>query len=556
MFGRFEYITDLQYKVKRQQHELDLFRTGEKYIRMNSEFRKVFAENNREIKRLTLELAAAHAETVTVRNYWFQVFEDLQVEHAKEIHRQERAKKDIEERALRAERRVDKLKEENLALRRERYDIETELEEERGKNQKLTVQINRNYENSSIPSSQKPDRKKIPNNREKTGKKPGGQPGHKGHGRKKQVPTNVIEIPPPKEYLNNPNYELTDIEKRRQMVGINVILNVEEYVTLVFRHKKTKQLVYADFPAGVNNDVNYDSSIKAFAFLLNNYCNVSIDKVREFMSDLTGGALEISKGMINGLSQEFSKKSETEQKNIFFNLVGAPVLNEDFSTGKVNGKNVQIFCCATPKEAGYFAKEHKGHQGVEGTPAELNQNIHVHDHDITFYSYGRLHQECLIHILRYLLNSIENEKNLTWSSEMRKLLQEMIHYRNSMKSEEDFDVSKVQAFEERFDQVLDIADKEYEYEPPTKYYDDGYKLSVRLRKYRDECLLFLHDKRVPPDNNLVERLLRVFKRKLRQVMTFRSFDSLDYLCQSLTVIASLRNSNENFYESVADVFSA
>lgn len=555
MFGHFEYMTNLQYKVKSLQHELDLLGSGEKYIQMNKKFQALLTEKDREIERLRLELAAARAETVTVRNHWFQVFEDIQAEHAKEMHRQERIMKNLEERTLKAKRRADELKDKNLALKRELYATLTLLEEERGKNQKLTAQINRDYENSSIPSSQKPNRKKIVNNREKTDKKPGGQPGHEGHCRKRQQPTTVIEIPPPEEYLNNPDYELTVLEKRRQKIGISVVLNVEEYFTLVFRHKKTGRLVYADFPAGVDNDVNYDSSIKAFAFLLNNYCNVSIDKVRKFMSDITGDALELSKGMINNLSREFSQKSKPEQKKAFLNLVGAPVLNEDFTTAKVNGKNANVFCCATPNEAAYFAREHKGHEGVKGTPAELNPNTHVHDHDITFYNYGRLHQECLVHILRYLKGSVENEKNLTWNAKMRALIQEMFHYRNSLKAEEDFNAEIVQEFENRFDQILDIAKKEYEYEPPTKYYMDGFNLSVRLKKYRDACLLFLHDKSVPPDNNLCERLLRIFKRKLKQVMTFRSFDSLDYLCQSLTVFALLRSHNINFYKSVADVFT-
>jgi len=54
---------------------------------------------------------------------------------------------------------------------------------------------------------------------------------------------------------------------------------------------------------------------------------------------------------------------------------------------------------------------------------------------------------------------------------------------------------------------------------------------------------------------LSERLLRILKRKMRQVMTFRSFDSLDYLCQSLTVLALLRVKNENFFNRVAEVFN-
>ena len=69
MLGNFGFTSNLQYKVRSLQHELELFRTGEKYIQMSVEFRSVFAERNREIARLRNELAAAHAETVDVREH-------------------------------------------------------------------------------------------------------------------------------------------------------------------------------------------------------------------------------------------------------------------------------------------------------------------------------------------------------------------------------------------------------------------------------------------------------------------------------------------------------
>lgn len=550
----FGYVTNLQYKVKSLTSKVKSYESGEKYVTMTTDFKRQLAAKDREIKKHKSKIADARRETVTVRNNWIQVIDDLQAEQAGEMQKKDRMIEALEKRALRAEKRVDELKDENLELKRECYAVKTELEEERNKNKKLIAQINRDHENSSIPSSEKPNRKPITNNREKSGRAPGGQPGHKGHGRKKQTPTKVIELPTPGKYANNPDYEPTGREVRRQRVGLRVLPYTEEYVAVEYKNKKTGKLVYADFPAGLENDVNYDGSVKAFAFLLNNYCNVSIDKTREFLSDLTNGALQISKGMIWGLSKEFSEKSKAEQTKAFLNLVAAPVLHVDFTTAKVNGKNVNVAVCATPQEAAYYAREKKGHEGVKGTPAELNPNILVHDHDRTFYNYGSLHQECLIHILRYLLDSIQNEEHLTWNMKMRELLREMIHYRNSLKPDEDLDPVKVKDFVERYGQILDIADEEYEYEPPSKYYNKGYNLKERLREFKEAHLLFLHDKNVPTNNNLAERLLRIFKRKQRQVMSFRSFESLEFLCKSLTILARLRNDNANLYENVSYIF--
>ena len=136
----------------------------------------------------------------------------------------------------------------------------------------------------------------------------------------------------------------------------------------------------------------------------------------------------------------------------------------------------------------------------------------MHDHDVTFYNYGLIHQECLRHILRYLVGSTQNEPHLKWNDQMHSLLQEMLHYKNGIGSN-DFDPDIVSEFENRYDEILEIARIEYENEPPSDYYRGGYNLYRRLVEYKDSALLFLHDKRVPFNNSLAERLARTHKRK-------------------------------------------
>ena len=75
--------------------------------------------------------------------------------------------KKMEKRALDAEKQRDDALDKAKEIRLQYYETAAELEEERGKNLKLRAQINRDYENSSIPSSKSIKRKKIANSRKK-----------------------------------------------------------------------------------------------------------------------------------------------------------------------------------------------------------------------------------------------------------------------------------------------------------------------------------------------------------------------------------------------------
>jgi hypothetical protein len=149
---------------------------------------------------------------------------------------------------------------------------------------------------------------------------------------------------------------------------------------------------------------------------------------------------------------------------------------------------------------------------------------------------------------------MENEPSLSWNIKMWELIQKMIHYRNSLSLDELPDKIKVIELETEYLEILAIAKAEYEYEPPSNYYKEGYNLYKRLEKYKNNHLLFLNDVRVPANNNLSERLARALKRKQRQVMSFRSFNSMGYFCNSMSVMSLLTAQNKNLYNSVKTIF--
>ena len=132
----FEYITNLQYKVKILTDKVKSFESEERYTVMLSKFKQQLNASRRENARLKKDLEKAHRQLTTIRRYSQEVHEDLEKENAKDS-----AKKDGEieklkdelaaEKAAHAETK-DKLRDETMI----KYQVMTELEEEKEKNRK------------------------------------------------------------------------------------------------------------------------------------------------------------------------------------------------------------------------------------------------------------------------------------------------------------------------------------------------------------------------------------------------------------------------------------
>ncbi len=363
-------------------------------------------------------------------------------------------------------------------------------------------------------------------------------------------------MPTPEEFYDEEKYRPTGNTARRQLVKIYMVMDVVEYEAEEFICIHTGKKAHAKFPQNVTDDVTYDGTVKAIAYLLNNGKNVSIAGTRDFLKEISGGDLNLSTGMICNLSREFSKKTQKERSEIFHQLLASPVLNADFTFGRVDGSTRAVMITAADDLVLYQAREKKGHEGVKGSPVELYGNILVSDHESTFHNYGSKHQECLVHVERYLRSSIENEPDRKWNSKMLEWIKETIHYRNGLIREGTVpDKDKVDAFENKYSEILKEGMDEYKNIPPDDYFRDGYNLCCRMAKQKDDYTLFLHDLRVPPTNNNAERAARKYKRKSAQVTGFRSVSGQEYYCDGLSILTTLRARGENLFEALSTRFN-
>lgn len=228
---RFDYdhVTNLEYKVRAQKLRIREFESGERYAKLKKQHGTELRKKDSEIGRLKKELASANARIITNRNHFMEAMEDVLKEKEDLRLEMERKLKKEQEHRYKAEARIDEVMD-RLSRKQEKLDeAYARIEELEGQITKLTAQVNCSYENSSKPSSQCPNHKKIENSREKSDRPRGAQPGHKGHTAKLQEPTEEdIWIPDPEEFTQNPDqYKPTGDYVYHQVVGLRMELVVQ-----------------------------------------------------------------------------------------------------------------------------------------------------------------------------------------------------------------------------------------------------------------------------------------------------------------------------------------
>ena len=470
-----------------------------------------------------------------------------------------RAIRELEEKLEAEKKKTNRLKDMNSKLRERNENLEGEvdglkakIEELEEMNDKLRAQLNKNSRNSSWSTSHdKPWEKKVQNNREKSGLKPGGQKGHAGHRRKapSEKPSQVIDLYVPDEEIKKRGLKDTGEVITKRVIGIRLATVVRQYNFHVYKDRNGKK-VHAPFPEELGgNEVQYDESVKAFLYYLIMTCNVSIRNARDMLCSLTGGSVAPSVGFIQGLLEEFSLKSIPERESIFNSLVDTSRMHSDFTGARVNGKNCQVLICCDDENALYTLRDAKGFKGINGSPVEFFKGLLYHDHDRTFYNYGSSHQECLVHIRRYLKGVIELESDAQWAKDMINLLDEMTGLDPMLRE------GKAEGYTKRYMEILEGGLEWYELNPPSKIMRDGVLLCQRMWKYSSDILRFLSDPEIETNNNSAERHLRVFKRKLHQMTTFRSKPGGEDICAGLSVIQTSKSRGHDAYSLIEETFS-
>ena len=117
-----------------------------------------------------------------------------------------------------------------------------------------------------------------------------------------------------------------------------------------------------------------------------------------------------------------------------------------------------------------------------------------------------------------------------------------------------FEKEKIEEYEREYDAILELAREENKHIKSSYYRTKKAKpLYNRLLKYKKNHLYFIKNFRVPFDDNLSERDLRIFKNKTKISGGFRSMEGARHYVNALSIIKSSIKRNINPYESIQSV---
>jgi transposase len=368
----------------------------------------------------------------------------------------------------------------------------------------------KNSGNSSIPPSKDENRpKRNQSLRKSSGKKPGGQHGHKGKTLEMtDSPDEIIKIEP--DYCQCCGESLTTLPGRksesRQIVDIPPIQALfTEYQ--VFKKKcPCGHVTVPDFPQGVTSPIAYGSNIEALTGYFHARQYLPFARMQEMFNDIFN--INISEGGIHCLLNRFADKVSPVYELIRQRVEQGKVVGTDETGGKVNGKKHWFWTWQTPRHTYIAHSDNRGAVTINTHfPNGFPQSTLVHDAwRAQISTTAKSHQACLSHLQRELkyLNQLYPENK--WGNKFLLLLYGSIEFERKMKPPDyegkNTERDKIMG---RFNHLL--------LNPPSQEHKELYTFYKRMVRDQQHIFTFLFIPEVPPDNNASERAVRNIKVK-------------------------------------------
>lgn len=428
----------------------------------------------------------------------------------------------------------------------------------------LEAQLAKNSSNSSKPPSSDGLKKppKTASQRGTSGKKPGGQKGHKGRTLEQvKVPDHVVTHLPGEcggcglslqEVIGN-------LVERRQ------VFELPEPKVEVTEHRieeKTcpccSSISKGYFPKNVTAPVQYGERIQALAVYFTHQHFLPSDRLSQMFQDIFG--IGISPATCANVDQKLFFQLEPFEANLKEHLISSDTLHFDETGMRCNKKLHWIHVASSSFATFYGIHTKRGKEAIDdfGILPSFRGNA-IHDHWFPYFSYEQaIHSLCNIHHLRELTFVHEHEKE-EWAKEMKDFLIRAKKLVETHSSSDSLPAEQIKALEKEYGKiVLNGLEYHLNLTPLPKGKRGKQKQRVGknlLNRLSDKCecvLRFIKDFSVPFTNNLGEQDIRMIKLKHKISGCFRKIERGKIFCRIRSYISTSRKQGWRIWNAISN----
>lgn len=422
------------------------------------------------------------------------------------------------------------------------------------------------HNSSKPPSSDPPFRKPPPRSQRKvSGRKPGGQRGHKGATR---------------AFVDNPDHHVVialkgpgECGRCQSQIPVEMTPEWRQVFELVIRREVTEYRAVvgscacgrthrSDFPEAISAPVQFGPSVSAFAVYLTQSQLLPFERTTTMLEELAG--IAISPGTRNSAIERAAVHLKPTMLAIREALLGAPIAHAD-ETGIRVGKALHwLDVLFNDSLTADFAHPKRGTEALEAFGLlERFRGVLVHDHWRAYAIFDCLHAFCNAHHLREhiaIAETIPSQK--AWVEDLIVLLCEANNLAVEARAAgfAALPGPMVHDLQTRFDAIIKVAqERNPARQPPPGSrkrvrQSPAHNLVKRLSENRDAVLRFVTDLRVPFDNNLAERDVRMPKLKQKVSGCFRSVQGADNFAIIRSELSTRRKQSADIFKSLVLTF--
>ena len=423
----------------------------------------------------------------------------------------------------------------------------------------LKRQLGQNSRNSSRPpSSDSPFTKPAPRSlRGRSGKRPGGQPGHPGS-------TLALVDDPNERKRHEPascggcGAGLADAPEvgmeRRQVFDLPPItVRVIEH-QLIARRCRCGTTTCGVAPKGVTAPVQYGPRITAIILYL--YVGQFLSKKRtaQALAELFG--TPVSEGTVATMTKRAASGLGEFCDVVRDRIAGSEVAGFDETGLRVAGELHWVHCARTDKYTLITCHRGRGQDGIDDAGVLTRfRGVAVHDAWAPYDTYVSAdHQLCCAHVLRELqavADAADPEADWCWATQaadalvaMQKLVNDAI--------EADADTIDPDILGTQVGLYHSAAQIGYTQTAgrATKQEKTHNALAHRLLDRQDDYLRFTTDWRIPPDNNGSERDIRMIKLRQKVSGCLRTLTGARQFCALRSYLSTAAKHGTHFFEAL------